>query len=296
MPELLNHGFCWIYVSLLYGSAVLGSLNSTQNQLPNVTLFQEKEDKSKDSSFLQLRARIPSYLQPIRPYSILTSTEDGQCLPKPKHRRPAHLLRLLGSSLDLFWMSIEKPSEASLSRGKGKSLLHGDSLPAKLFIRNSHRGKFNVSASPELREAAANRRQELEKEAEDLDLSYLPSHVSGHVRDWLVQSATCELSYQWVDLGPALWPRWLRQTDCVRTDGGRSCSFPAGMECVQAETAHIQILAWNCLEIRGGAGSKTTRTESSDSSTVTETGEFMKKCSWKVVPYPVITACKCSCK
>ncbi|XP_074518284.1 noggin-3-like [Halichoeres trimaculatus] len=296
MPELLNHGVCWIYVSLLYGSAVLGSLNSTQNQLPNVTLVQEKEDESRDSSFLQLRASIPSYLQPIRPYTLLTSTEDSQCLPKPRHRRPAHLLRLLGSSLDPFWMSIEKPPEASWSRGEGKSLLHGDSPSAKLSSTSSLRREFDVNASPELRQAAANRRQMLEKEAADLDLSSLPSHVSSHVRDWLVQSATCELGYRWVDLGPALWPRWLRQTDCVRADGGRSCSFPGGMECVQAETTHIQILAWNCLEIRGGVGSKKIQTESPHSSTVVEAGEFMKKCSWKAVPYPVITACKCSCK
>ncbi|XP_034544583.1 LOW QUALITY PROTEIN: noggin-1-like [Notolabrus celidotus] len=299
MPRLLNHGvcLCWIYVSLLYSSAERGSSNSTQNQLSHVTMFQEKKHKSRDSSFLQLRASIPAYLQPIKLYTLPTSNEDSQYMPKPRHRRPAHLLRLLGSSFDLFWMSIEEPSDISGGHGEGESLWHGDSLPAKLSSKSSARVKFNLSASIELREAAANHSQKLEKEAADLDLSSLPSHVASHVRDWLLQSATCELSYQWVDLGPALWPRWIRQTDCVQSDGGRSCSFPGGMECVQAETTHVQILAWNCLGIRGGGEmSKTIKTEKTDGSIMIGTGEVMQRCSWRQVPYPVVTACKCSCK
>ncbi|CAJ1053785.1 LOW QUALITY PROTEIN: noggin-1-like [Xyrichtys novacula] len=296
MPRLLNYGvcLCWIYVSLLHGSAECLSSNLTQNQLPNVTLFSE-EDKGRDSSFLQLRASIPSYFHPIRPYTLLTSTEDSRYMPKPRHRRPAHLLRLLGPSFDQFWMSIEEPSDASGGH-EGKSLIHGDSLPDKLSSKSTAGEKFNLSASPELREAAANHRQRLEKEAADLNLSSLPSHVARHVRNWLAQSAACELSYQWVDLGPAFWPRWLRQTDCRRSDGV-SCSFPSGMECVRADTTHIRILVWNCLEIRGrGDGSKTIKNELSDGGTEVVTSEVTKRCSWRQVPYPVVTACKCSCR
>lgn len=161
-------------------------------------------------------------------------------------------------------MSIEKPSEASGGHGGGQLLLHGDTR---------------------LREAAANHRQKLEKEAADLDLSSLPSHVVSSVRDWLVRSATCRLSYQWVDLGPAFWPRWLRQTDCERSDGERSCSFPGGTECVRAQTSHIKILAWHCLEIRersdGPRGIKADRPEIG-------AGEVMKRCVWRQVPYPVV--------
>uniref|UniRef100_A0A3B4YG56 Noggin n=1 Tax=Seriola lalandi dorsalis TaxID=1841481 RepID=A0A3B4YG56_SERLL len=172
---------------------------------------------------IELRASLPSFSQPIRPYTLLTHTEDYHYLPKPRHRRPSHLLRLLGSSFDPFWMSIEQPPEASGG----------------------------------------------------LDFGSLPSDVASAVRSWLVSSATCELYYQWMDLGPAFWPRWLRQTDCERGDRVQRCSFPSGMECVRAQTTNINILAWHCQEIRDGA---------------------MKRCLWRQVPYSVVTACTCSCK
>uniref|UniRef100_A0A3B4WM87 Noggin n=1 Tax=Seriola lalandi dorsalis TaxID=1841481 RepID=A0A3B4WM87_SERLL len=186
-----------------------------------------RSDTNEEDTFLQLRASLPSFSQPIRPYTLLTHTEDYHYLPKPRHRRPSHLLRLLGSSFDPFWMSIEQPPEASGAAG--------------------------------------------------LDFGSLPSDVASAVRSWLVSSATCELYYQWMDLGPAFWPRWLRQTDCERGDRVQRCSFPSGMECVRAQTTNINILAWHCQEIRDG-------------------GEAMKRCLWRQVPYSVVTACTCSCK
>lgn len=293
MPGPLNCGvcLCWISVSvLLYGSAASTCNNSTQNRLQNVAVVEDEEDKGWDSPFLQLRASLPSFSQPIHPYTLLTNAEDYHYMPKPRHRRPSRLLRLLGSSFDLFWMSIEKPTEASGGRSDGQPLLHGDSLPTS-------REKFNLSASPELREAAANHLQKLEKEAAGLDLGSLPSHVASSVRDWLVRSASCGLSYQWVDLGPAFWPRWLRQTDCEMSDGAQGCSFPGGMECVRAQTAQLKILAWHCLEMReAGEESRGIKGDRSDSSTEMGAGEVTTKCLWRQVPYPVVTACTCSCK
>uniref|UniRef100_A0A3Q1G8I6 Noggin n=1 Tax=Acanthochromis polyacanthus TaxID=80966 RepID=A0A3Q1G8I6_9TELE len=210
---------------------------------------------------VKLRASLPSYSQPIRPYSLQTRAEDYFYLPKPRHRRPSRLLRLLGSSFDPFWMSIDQPSEASEG---SRPLQHG------LLKHTTFKEKFNLSSSSELRDAAVNSRQKLQKEAAELDLGSLPSDVVSSVRSWLVRSATCELHYRWVDLGPAFWPRWLRQTDCERADGERSCSFPSGMKCVRAQTAHIRILAWHC--------------------------EAEKRCLWRQMPYPVVTACLCSCK
>ncbi|KAK2919385.1 hypothetical protein Q8A73_003756 [Channa argus] len=168
-----------------------------------------------DSTFLQLRDRLPFYLQPMRPYTLLTNAEDYYYMPKPRHRRPSHLLRLLGSSFNPFWMSIDQPNEASGDRSNGRPPMHGDTPPAKLLDYTTVREKVNLSLSPELREAAENHRQKLEKEVAELDLSSLPSDVAMSVRDWLRSSAACELHYQWVDLGPAFWPRWLRQTDSV---------------------------------------------------------------------------------
>lgn len=276
MPRQFNSGV-WITVPvLLYGSAAFIFNISTQEQPLNVTVIEDEKNAGWDSPFLQLRANLPSYSQPIRPYTLLTNAEDYHYMPKPRHRRPSRLLRLLGASFDLFWMSIEKPVEASGGQGDGQLLLHGNTR---------------------LREAAANHRQKLEKEAAELDLSSLPSHVASSVRDWLVRSATCTLSYQWVDLGPAVWPRWLRQTDCERSDGERSCSFPGGMECVRAQTSHIKILAWHCLEIKeGGDAPRGIKADRSDGRTEIGTSEATKRCLWRQVPYPVVTACTCSCK
>uniref|UniRef100_A0A3Q2YF15 Noggin-like n=1 Tax=Hippocampus comes TaxID=109280 RepID=A0A3Q2YF15_HIPCM len=166
-----------------------------------------------DSPFLHLRASLPSYSQPLRPYTF--------------------------------------PSEGSgVCTGKGNcdDVARGDSLPVKVNVAAS-REDFNLSASAVLSKARENQRQ-------------------GSLRTWLVRSATCGLRSQWVDLGPAFWPRWLRQTDCDKSDGVRSCSFPSGMVCVRAQTTHIRILA--CEE--------------------------MRKCLWRPVPYPVVTACTCKCK
>ncbi|XP_031720655.1 noggin-2-like [Anarrhichthys ocellatus] len=284
---------CWISVSvLLHGSALFASNISTQIQLPNATVVQDEEDTGWDSTFLQLRDSLLSYSQPVPPYTLLTNAKDYHYMPKPRHRRPSRLLRLLGSSFDLFWMSIDQPSQASGCH-RGGQPLGNSSLPAKLPSYTA----VNLSASPELREAAASHRQKLVKEAADLDLGSLPSHVGSSVRDWLVRSATCGLSYQWVDLGPAFWPRWLRHTDCEKSDGVRSCSFPGGMECVRAQTARIKILAWHCLEVReGGDVSRGIKAHRSDGRIEMGTGEVMKRCIWAVVPYPVVTACSCSCK
>uniref|UniRef100_A0A3B4T9W1 Noggin n=1 Tax=Seriola dumerili TaxID=41447 RepID=A0A3B4T9W1_SERDU len=219
--------------------------NMSSNQLPKVTVVQDEED-----TFLQLRASLPSFSQPIRPYTLLTHTEDYHYLPKPRHRRPSHLLRLLGSSFDPFWMSVEQPPEASGGHRDARSLLHGDTLPIKLPTSK-------------------------EKSTLSLDFGSLPSDVASAVRSWLVSSATCELYYQWMDLGPAFWPRWLRQTDCERGNRVQRCSFPSGMEC---------------------NGSRKIKGEGYKGSTEARTGEAMKRCLWRQVPYSVVTACTCSCK
>lgn len=268
-----RHFICalWMSACVLYGCAAFLFNGSAQHRTLNLTNAEGRESVW-ESPFLQLRASLLSYSQPVRPYSLLTNVEDHHYLPKPAHRRASRLLRLLGSSFDPFWMSVEKPSEASGSHSAGHVSLHGDKR---------------------LKKAAALGQQKLEKEAAVLDLDSLPPQVASSVRVWLVHSSTCRLRHRWVDLGPAFWPRWLRQTDCERSDGGQSCSFPGGMQCMRAQITHIKILAWHCLERRGvgdGTGNK------SDVGTETEMGEFVKRCVWRQVPYPVVTACTCSCK
>ncbi|XP_071780964.2 noggin-like [Centroberyx gerrardi] len=302
---LKSRGVCLYWISLfvvLNGPAALTSNTPIQNQLLNVTVVQDQRDAGLDLSFLQLRASLTSYSRPIRPYSLLTNAEDYRYMPKPKHRRPSRLLRVLGSSFDPFWMSVEEPSEVSgvwtseEGHSDGRPASRGDTLPASLPNYTKTGDNFNISSSPQLIKGAANYRHKLEKEAADLDLGSLPSDVATSIRDWLVRSATCGLSYQWVDLGPAFWPSWLRQTDCEKSDGLQSCSFPSGMECVRAQTTHIKILAWHCLESEERGDGSRRKADRPDGSTEMGTGEAMRKCIWRQVPYPVVTACKCSCK
>uniref|UniRef100_A0A3P8WC55 Noggin n=1 Tax=Cynoglossus semilaevis TaxID=244447 RepID=A0A3P8WC55_CYNSE len=198
-----------------------------------------------------------AHISPIRPYSLKTNPDDHQNLAEPRHRRPSRLLRLLGASFDPFWMSIEQPPEAPAAHGDGQL------LQVRTTERSPIKEKTILIPPPLLKEAAENQKQKLQLE------------VTTSIQSLLVHFATCELSYQWKDLGPAFWPRWLRQTDCGSSDRGGSCSFPSGMECVRAQTAHIKILAWHCLETRHGGA--------------------LRRCLWRQVSYPVVTACKCSC-
>lgn len=269
---------CWIYVSVRLCEPLAFTANtSTQNPVSNVTAL--------DSPFLQLRAKLPSYSQPIRPYSLLTHADDFRYMPKSRHRRPAQLLRLLGSSFDPFWMSIERPPEVSGGHSDRGALLRGDLQPVKTINYTTFKGKFNLSSSLELKEAAENQHQKLKEEVAELDLGFLSPDVARSVRAWLVLSAACELHYRWVDLGEAFWPRWVRQTDCGRSGGVHSCSFPSGMECVRAQTIHIKILAWHCVEIKdGGDKFRQIKAQRSD------------MCLWRQVAYPVVAACACLCK
>ncbi|XP_061535809.1 noggin-like [Phycodurus eques] len=285
---------CCMYVcALLHVPAASISNISIKDQLP--TGIQDQEHMDGDSPFLQLRASLPSYSQPLRPYTLVTTAEDFTYMSKPRHYRPSHLLRVLGSSFDPFWMSIDQPSEGSVvctDKGNCDAVSRGDSLPVKINLTIS-REDVNLSTSAVLREAGENQMQGLAREAADVDLGFLPPDVARSVQAWLVHSATCGLRSQWVDLGPAFWPRWLRQTDCDKSDGVRSCSFPSGMACMRAQTTHIKILAWHCLKVNE---SKQNKSDMSDISMLMGIGEEMRKCLWRPVPYPVVTACTCKCK
>lgn len=288
---------CWIYISvLLHGTTSSASTTLSQHQLLNVTVVQDKKDADWELPFLQLRAWLSSYSRPIRPYSPLTNAGDYHYTLKPQHQRPSQLMRLLGPSFNPFWMSVEKPSEASgvltseAGQSDGQPVSRGDTPPATVPNYTTARGRFNLSASPELTEAAANYQQKLQKEVTDLDLGSLPPDVATAVRDRLVRMASCGLCYQWVNLGPAFWPRWLRQTDCEKSHA--SCSFPSGMECMRAQTTHIRLLAWHCWQSEEGE----VKAAQPDGSTEMGTGEAKQKCVWRKVPYPVVTACKCACK
>lgn len=271
-----------------------------QEQVRSETPVGQKDTDFDDVSFLRTRSSsFVSSSQPIRPYSLSMNEGDYHYAPKPKHLRHNRLLRILGSSFDPFWMSIERPAEARVDTdaSAGQTASRGDPpAPPALPNYTTNEG-FNFGASPELTEGAARYQRKLQNDAEDLDLSELPADVASTLRDWLVRSATCGMRYQWVQLAPVFWPRWLRHTDCEKSGGSRSCSFPSGMACRQAQTTQIKILAWHCWssEERGGDGLRGMAGIDRET-VVVGTGVAGRKCLWRQVPYPVVTACKCSCK
>ncbi|XP_028830253.1 noggin-like [Denticeps clupeoides] len=253
----------------------------------------------------------PFPAQSVRPYSLSINREDYHYAPKPRHLRPSRLIRLLGAAFEPFWMSVERPAGAGVwltEEAAARSAARRDAgRPTKLTVQKVPGGEasaallanfttitrgFNISASPELVEGAARYRRKLEKEAEDLDLSSLPGDVAGAVREWLVRSATCGLRYRWMDLGPVFWPRWLRHTDCYRAGGEETCSFPSGMACRRAQVTHLKILAWHCW----GSEENGVRRGADKVTPTVRMGALSKNCVWRQVPYPVVTACKCSCK
>lgn len=271
-----------------------------QEQVRSETPMGQKDTDFDDVSFLRTRSSsFVSSSQPIRPYSLLMNEGDYHYAPKPKHLRHNRLLRILGSSFDPFWMSIERPAEARVDTDAsgGQTASRGDPPAPPASSNYTTNEGFNFGASPELTEGAARYQRKLQNDAEDLDLSELPADVASTLRDWLVRSATCGMRYQWVKLAPVFWPRWLRHTDCEKSGGSRSCSFPSGMACRQAQTTQIKILAWHCWssEERGGDGLRGMAGIDRET-VVVGTGVAGRKCLWRQVPYPVVTACKCSCK
>lgn len=203
-----------------------------------------------------------------RPYSLSLSTDDYHYFPKPKNLRVPRLLKLLGSSYDPFWMSLEDP------RG-----------------RNTSREDLGA-LSQDLAERTDRFRKKLLQKAEVLDIPELLTSEDGvpqsqnlsrafihRLHQWLVESATCHLTSSWVDLGPIFWPRWVRHTDCDLTQAG--CSWPPGMTCRPAQVTHIKLLAWHCWVNRDHTLS---------------TGKFLQQCTWRQIPYPVVAVCKCSCR
>uniref|UniRef100_G1KR42 Noggin n=1 Tax=Anolis carolinensis TaxID=28377 RepID=G1KR42_ANOCA len=201
-----------------------------------------------------------------KPYSLSLSPEDyHHYIPKPKRLRTTRLMKLLGSSYDPFWMSVEDPRDQNTSL--------------------DYLGTLSV----DLAERTARFRKKLLQEAKQLDLSELlssrdrTSHNQSqsfvdHLHQWLVDSATCHLTSSWVNMGSIFWPRWVRHTECDLNHA--SCSWPPGMTCHPAQVTHIKLLAWHCWVSRDQTFGPR---------------KSLQQCAWRQVPYPVVATCKCSC-
>lgn len=108
----------------------------------------------------------------------------------------------------------------------------------------------------------------------DFDVQFGKKHkpskkLKRRLQQWLWAYSFCPVLYTWTDLGNRFWPRFVRVGSCLSK---RSCSVPEGMVCKPANSTHLTILRWRCVQKKGGL-----------------------KCAWIPVQYPIITDCKCSC-
>ncbi|XP_048870593.1 noggin-2-like [Brienomyrus brachyistius] len=287
---------CWTFPGFSSNQSIHAFSTSVHQHKLHSEGLQSQGALGTDLSFLRSRSQYVSSVLPVRPYSLSINADDYHYTPKPKHLRPARLLRILGSSFDPFWMSIERPANVGIwvsvgvtSESPSEETAFRDARASAVTNHVASSKGFNLSTSPELTEGAARYQRKLEMEAEELDLPSFTPEMAGSLRAWLVRTATCGLRYQWVDLGPVFWPRWLRHTDCEQSGTSQSCSFPSGMSCRQAQVTQIKILAWHCWG-NEDRGSEVMGEADSGASL------FGKRCVWRQVPYPVVTACKCSCK
>ncbi|CAJ0920078.1 unnamed protein product [Ranitomeya imitator] len=177
--------------SLFIGLILLG-IQWSPVYLDNTADTKRLDENQGDTELGTLRRRISSG---TRPYSLSRSPLDYHYSPKPKHLKTPRLLRILGSSFDPFWMSVEKPAENDT---------------------NSHLSAL----SQDLFDGASRYRRKLTQEAQNINFASLklPAELSANsshvvldeLRRWLVQRASCKLTSTWVDLGPVFWPRWVK--------------------------------------------------------------------------------------
>ena len=94
-----------------------------------------------------------------------------------------------------------------------------------------------------------------------------------YFRLYLQQLSHCQLSYQWKDLGYAVWPRYIKETYCKR----KGCSYRPGMMCQRSEKdmVKVTVLYWTChFRVRKSEA---------------------KSCGWSQVHIKLLSQCICTC-
>lgn len=197
--------------------------------------------------------------------------------PSSRQLNATTLRSRLGADFNSNWMSIEMPSQAT---------------------RNS----TNVPPTDVDKELLEDLREMgFSYTDEHGDRRTMPSAVRSIVERWLLQRATCQVHYTWEDMGPMIWPRWVKQGYC---DTDAPCSWPPGMHCASAESDTLRLLKWHCQRPDSNrkvrhVGSERRRVASGEMTP--RSGEAKAKrsgkmqCRWKKIPFPVTSECFCSC-
>ena len=226
-----------------------------------------------------------------------------QIAPKKKQSREKSLYKLLGQDFNPKWMSVAAPADGAKAVTVARSHLSESELVADLARVNTTRIKDGAGG-----------------------WITLNSQVSKVIEKWLLQKASCPITYVWDDLGSYFWPRWIKRGTCDRhargaaasssgwlgqgirlqdftnpkqEDDYESCSWPPGMHCVPADSRTIYILRWHC---RRRSGRRRKLSDKVHKTAKTRMGASHRqgrrtrmRCSWLKVPYPVTSECFCSC-
>lgn len=194
---------------------------------------------------LQMRPS-PSDDLPVEPPTFQL---DKQFLPTDDDLSPRKLRKLLGTNYDPAFMSSVRPLE-SIHKPNG-TLVYDLKEARKLTHLPDDMHSFSIEVDGHRKRVKVRGRKTQRRLLRFLSLySYCPLH------------------YQWKDLGPRFWPRWIREGMCYN---GRSCSIPAGMSCQPRQSAKKTILLWHCYKRKH------------------------RSCRWIAIKYPIITRCSCRC-
>ena len=225
----------------------------------NADIFDLLLDRDSDEDFMDYQADIydnridrkissrfprPSPSDEL-PVKFLPPTSKGE---PPKDLDFRFVRKILGAgNFDPVYMSEMKPIESILKPNGSinpdyKAVLPKEELPEEIqHLTFHHPGKDE----PVKIKSKKHRRKLRQK---------LWAHIS------------CPVVYQWRDLGPLFWPRWVKEGDCYKK---HSCSVPAGMSCQRQDSTTKTFLYWHCRN-------KT-------------------HCKWIPIQFPIITKCKCGC-
>ena len=222
-------------------------------------------------------------------------------MPNKKNLRKKQLLKRLGVDFSHHWMSLENPYDNTSG---------GNTAP------------IAVERRPDVHLVSDVSKLNFTYVDDDGDVVTMSAYQQRAVERWLVQRASCSVSFQWRDMGAVFWPRWVRHGEC---SGETSCSWPPGMHCVPVERHPIRLLRWRCQpQRRPRRGRKRKRwnrrrrnrkrshnkrgrkhNHNAPSGKRLTNGKNLKKrfwskksnliCRWVKVPYHVASKCSCSC-
>lgn len=229
------------------------------------------------------------------PFKVWANPKRSAQKPKKRDLHEQKLLQLLGSDYDQRWMRNSKDKQTGMVEETDRKAVR--------TLRGLIDG--NTSSTSNSGILAMNADDGQIQLPEDLPIQYREL-----VKSWLVRRATCPIRFDWIDLGPYFWPRWIKRGECI---GNVACSWPPGMSCVPSTAKILNILRWHCRlrkSMRKDRVRKKNNHKNENGNVVTEIGPANNsssnanpktkrkkyRCMWIKVPYPVPEDCVCSCK